>query len=252
MKKQFLIFATFTTIVLMSCSKEKMEEPQANQPEEFATAMSNSNRGGGSLANTLGRGLVGRFEFDGNLNDTTGQLAPGTPAYGNAMYGVDRKGIRNRAIRFDESYGVDIFGVPLDSNMSISFWMQYDITPGNYFLNVVEGQHSFSFQHRDNNKFQGSYWDLTTPANIVSKPLFNTWHHMAATRDNKTFKFYIDGNLVGSKPLATVGQLPYTSSDYWLGYGYNAGYKFWKGSLDDLRIYKRVLTTNEINTLAIY
>ena len=252
MKKKFLIFATLTSIVFMSCSKDQMEEPQANQPEEFATAMSNSNRGGGSLINSPGKDLLGRFEFDGNLNDTTRQLAPGTAVFGKAVYTADRKGNKNRALRFDERYGVDIKGVALDSNMSISFWMKYDMQPGDYFINIVEGQHSFSFQHRENNRFHVSYWDFNTPTSILSNPLFNSWHHMAATRDNKTLKFYIDGKLVGSTSLITGGAPPYNIQEFWLGYCYNAGFRFWKGNLDDLRIYKRVITANEVNILATY
>ena len=43
MKKQLLIFATITTIVFTSCSKEKIEAPQTNQPEEIASHSKTSN-----------------------------------------------------------------------------------------------------------------------------------------------------------------------------------------------------------------
>lgn len=246
MKKQLFILATITTIVFTSCSKEKIETPQTNQPEEIAGARGG---GGGIVSPSLDLGLVGRFEFDGNLDDKTGQLAPGTPVVGKPIYGGDRKGVRNSAITFDEKYGVIVNAVPLDSNMSISVWMKYDMTPGDYFINFVEGSHSFAFQHRDKNKFQGAYWNFTTPAFIISKPLVNTWHQLAATRDNNTYKFYIDGKLVGSTPILTAGAVPYSTTQYLLGFGYNAGYKYWKGSLDDLRIYNRVITATEVQAL---
>ena len=246
MKKQLLIFATITTIVFTSCSKEKIETPQTNQPEEIAGARGG---GGGIISPSLGMGLIGRFEFDGNLDDMTGQIKSGTPVAGTPIYGADRKGVRGRAISFNEKYGVLVNDVPLDSNMSISFWMKYDMTPEEYFINFVEGSSSFSFQHRDKNKFQGAYWNYTTPAYIISKPLLNTWHQMAATRDNNTYKFYIDGKLVGSTPIVTPGAVPATVNQYVLGFSYNAGYKYWKGSLDDLRIYNRVITATEVQAL---
>jgi len=246
MKKQFLIFAAITTIVFTSCSKEKIEAPQTNQPEEIAGARSG---GGGIISPSLGLGLIGRFEFDGNLDDITGQIKPGTPVAGTPIYGADRKGLRNSAISFNEKYGVIMNDVPLDSNMSISFWMKYDMTPGDYFITFVDGSHSFAFQHRDKNKFQGGYWNFTTPAFMISKPLVNTWHQMAATRDNNTFKFYIDGKFVGSTPILTPGVSPATISQYLLGFCYNAGYKYWKGSLDDLRIYNRVISATEVQAL---
>ena len=142
-----------------------------------------------------------------------------------------------------------MYDVPLDTNMSVSFWMKYDMTPKDYFLNIVEGSRSFSFQHRDNNKFQGGYWNFTTPASIISKPINNTWHHMVATKDNNSLRFYIDGNLVGSTAILTPGVDPITLSEYTLGYCYNAGYKYWRGSLDDLRIYKRVISATEVQAL---
>jgi hypothetical protein len=120
--------------------------------------------------------------------------------------------------------------------------MNYDMTPKDAAIFFVEGSQSFSFGHFDQNRFQGAYWNFTTPPYIMSKPLLNTWHHLAATRDNNTYKFYIDGKLVGSSPILTPGVGTITTSEYTLGYCYNAGYKYWKGSLDDLRIYKRVIS----------
>lgn len=246
MKKKFFVIATVAATVFMSCSKETIQEPQANAAEEIATA-----RGGGSLVNTLSKGLVGRFEFDGNLNDMTQQLAPGSSYIGKPVYATDRKGVRSSAINFDGTFGVNLAGVPLDSNSSVSFWMRSGTTITDYYIGFVEGQRSFSFLQRENNKFQGAFFSTGTPTYIVSNPLFNTWHHMAATRDNQTYKFYIDGKLVGSRsadPVDTVLSV----HEFWLGWTYNSGVKFWKGQLDDLRIYGRVLNSSEVATLATY
>ena len=246
MKKQLLIFATFTTIVFTSCSKEKIEAPQTNQPEEIAGARGG---GGGIIGTSLDMGLLGRFEFQGNLNDTTGQIKPGTPENGKPIYGVDRKGVRNSAITFNEKYGVIMTDVPLEPNMSVSFWMKYDMTITDAAISFVEGSRRFSFTHFDNNRFQGSYWNFTTPGYIMSKPLSNSWHHMTATRDINTYKFYIDGKLIGSSGIQTSTVDPLTMSEYTIGYCYNAGIKYWKGSLDDLRIYNRVLSATEVQAL---
>lgn len=247
MKKQILIFATITTIVFTSCSKDKIEAPQTSQPEEIAGARGG---GGGGIVNpSLSTGLLGRFEFDGNLNDTTNQLASGTPVDGKPIYGVDRKGVRNSAITFNEKYGVIMTDVPLEPNMSVSFWMKYDMTITDAAISFVEGSRRFAFTHFDNNKFQGSYWNFTTPGYIMSKPLSNSWHHMTATRDINTYKFYIDGKLIGSSAIQTSTVDPLTMSEYNIGYCFNAGYKYWKGSLDDLRIYKRVLSATEVQAL---
>ena len=72
---------------------------------------------------------------------------------------------------------------------------------------------------------------------------------MAATRDNNSLKFYIDGNLVGSSATPAGSAAALTASEYTIGYCFNAGYKYWKGSMDELRVYKRVISGNEITAL---
>ena len=70
---------------------------------------------------------------------------------------------------------------------------------------------------------------------------------MAATRDNNELKFYIDGILIGSAPTP-AGAGPYPAFDkYLLAHAFG---NFWKGSLDDLRFYSRVLSAAEVSTLA--
>jgi hypothetical protein len=246
MKKQLLIFAAITAIVFTSCSKEKIETPQTNQPEEIAGARGG---GGGVISTSLNMGLLGRFEFQGNLNDTTGQVKPGTPENGTPIYGADRKGVRNSAITFNEKYGVIMYDVPLEPNMSVSFWMKSDMVITDAAIAFVEGSRRFAFTHFDNNRFQGSYWNFNTPGYIISKPQSNSWHHMAATRDNSTYKFYIDGKLIGSSAIQTSTPDPITMSEYTIGYCFNAGYKYWKGSLDDLRIYNRVISATDVQAL---
>jgi hypothetical protein len=249
MKKQFLIFATLTTIVFISCSKEKIEEPQVNQFEEIAGAANSEAKGKGG--NPLDNGLLGRFEFDGNLNDKTTQLAPGVSTAGSVLYTTDRKGMANKAIKFNGAYGVNIAEVPLEANMSVSVWVKKDAAVLSTLTPFVEGLQSFSFaqvQHF----YQGAYYNemAGTSQTVVSGGIDGNWHHLAATRDGSSLKFYVDGIFVGSSP-SPAGSDPSTNfCDWILGYGYNSGFVYWHGGLDDLRIYNRVLTAVEIGKLS--
>ena len=248
MKKQLLIFTALATIVITSCSKETIEAPQANQPGETAGAMSTTNKGKGG--NTLDIGLLGRFEFDGNLDDKTDQLAPGISTVDRVIYTTDRKGNTNKAIKFNGAYGVNIYEVPMDSNMSVSVWVKKDVATLSSLTTFVEGLNSFSLA-QILPVYQAAYYNDApgTGQYVTSGAVDGTWHHLAATRDGNFLKFYIDGNLVGSSPTP-AGTVPPPINDWILGYGYNAGFVYWHGSLDDLRIYKRVLTTVEINKLS--
>lgn len=244
MKKQILIFATITTIVLTSCSKEKIETIETGGNEEIATAKSGS--GGSSL--TPEKGLLGRYEFNGNLKDTTGKLTNGVPTVNRVLYTTDRKGAAGKAIKFNGAYGVNIFGVPLDSNMSVSVWVKYDMLPTDYQRQMVTCPHSFSLSQVENT-FQAAHYYYGGGIVLGPLPVNNNWHHLAATFDGNNLKFYIDGVLqaMGSSAADSGPIVP--KSDYLLGYGYNAGYKYWMGSMDDLRFYKKILSDSEVQAL---
>lgn len=249
MKKQFLIFTTLAAIVIVSCSKQKIEVPQTSQPEEFAGVMSSANKGKGG--NPLDLGLLGRFEFDGNLNDKTNQLAPGVSTVGRVSYAADRKGNANSSIRFNGAYGINLYDVPLDANRSVSVWIKKDVTILPVTTGIVEGLYSFTFLQNIDAYHSGYFNEAAGTSQVVmGGSMDNNWHHLAATRDANILKFYIDGVLIGTSPTP-AGSVPPEIPDEWLlGYGYNSGYKYWYGRMDDLRIYNRVLTDVEINKLS--
>ena len=248
MKKQFLILAsTITTLVLISCGKEKIESPQPNSFEETATARKPG--GGGTFTPVSNRGLLGRFEFNKNLKDMTGKLPDGTSTASRVLYTEDRKGIANNAIRFNGAYGVDLLNVPsTPDGASISVWVKHDTVPSSGWLCAVFSFKGFILQ-QNYNVFAGSYYTgiFGVLPIVYSSAIDKTWHHMAATRDNNELKFYIDGVLIGTAPTP-AGAGPYPPAhNYALGYTMG---NYWKGSLDDLRFYERVLSADELNTLA--
>src|SRR5215510_5945452 len=123
MKKQFLFTAVIISGILFSCTKEKIETPADNVSETVPTA--NSQKGGGGGVN-LNKGLLGRFEFNNTLRDTTNQLADGTSTVRRVLFTTDRHDVSNRAVYFNAAYGVNIFNVPCTPDgASISFWIKH-------------------------------------------------------------------------------------------------------------------------------
>lgn len=245
MKKQLLILTTtFTIVVFVSCTKEKIETQQTNNFEEIPTA-----KGGNGFTPVSNKGLLGRFEFNNNLKDATGQLADGVSTVNRVLYTEDRKGQANRAIRFNEAYGVDIFNVPAAPDGTVSFWIKYDATMTPEWKTMLLNYTGFHVQQL-NSAFVCSHWNGSgmPDQNVWAWPVNDKWHHIAATHDNNELKFYIDGILIGSSPTPAGGG-PFPPLDnYLVGYGF--GTLFWKGSMDDLRFYERVLSADEVNTLA--
>lgn len=110
-----------------------------------------------------------------------------------------------------------------------------------------ETDNSWQLELRDTNKLSfsgGSTHYLETPANIAS----GAWRHVAGTWDGTRKRLYIDGALVAS----VDSSITYDTHLVYLGADQNNGNTvlYWNGTLDDLRIYNRVLSPAEIATLA--
>jgi hypothetical protein len=70
------------------------------------------------------------------------------------------------------------------------------------------------------------------------------WHHYAATYDGVEGKIYIDGVLDVTSP--GTGQINISTYDLYIGENSQATGRFFHGLLDDVRIYGRALTEDEI------
>jgi hypothetical protein len=250
MKKQIMILAAaFITAALFSCSKEKIKTNENSNNEEMV-AVDAKKPGGNGVPQVSNKGLLCRYEFNSNLKDTTGKLKDGESTANRILFTTDRKGNTNWAIHFNEAYGVNIFDVPIDDEMSISVWVKNKFYPEIFVTPFVEAAHSFAFSQLEN-MYQASYSvPFGFPSQyVISDPIDNDWHHLAATRDGISLKFYIDGNLIGTSPTP-AGAIPQVLTDmFQLGYGWNTDWKYWNGSMDDLRIYRRVLSASEVQTL---
>ncbi|MGH9980574.1 MAG: LamG domain-containing protein, partial [Nitrososphaeraceae archaeon] len=73
------------------------------------------------------------------------------------------------------------------------------------------------------------------------------WHYVLLTYDNKILKLYIDGVLADSK--ITSGAIPDNSGDQDFVIGGNSFLddKFFKGDLDEVRVWNRALNTDEVS-----
>lgn len=115
----------------------------------------------------------------------------------------------------------------------------------------MEGLFSFSFMQVIDAYNSGYYNEAAgTSQGVLGPSVDMNWHHVAATRDAVSMRFYIDGVLIGSSPTPAGSVPTEVVADWLLGYGYNLGYQYWYGRMDDLRIYNRVLTTVEIDKLS--
>jgi hypothetical protein len=73
----------------------------------------------------------------------------------------------------------------------------------------------------------------------------NTWTHLAVTYDGSTLRMFVNGVQVSSRAL--TGSMPATSSPLRIG-GNSVWGEYYRGLIDEVRIYNRALTGAEIQT----
>ena len=206
-------------------------------------------------------GLVGYWPFNGNANDESGNGNNGN--VNGATLTTDRNGVVNKAYSFNGTNNyIDIqhnSTLNLQDFLTISCWIKTtDILRPQYIINKSTGGTSDSWLF-DLNIYGNSATSgvlrmlcggITGAApmsnNIVSQT--NTWYNVTATYDKQNVKFYINGVLSNSVPLTS--QTPINTNIVRIGaphtpFTTNA----FGGSIDDVIIYNRALTQQEITTL---
>jgi hypothetical protein len=77
----------------------------------------------------------------------------------------------------------------------------------------------------------------------------NQWTHIAITYDNGSIKTYANGNLVHTySGSGSIGDQYPTQNDFRIG-GRQLNPQQFQGRIDEVRVYNRALTANEITTL---
>lgn len=203
--------------------------------------------------NVLTDDLTVYIPFAGEVKDLTGFAVP--VLFGSTHYVTDRTGNLNGAISFDTNDLTSRIEVPIsDSNMidigqafSVSLWFKrQDTNPAGMYEGLFEGQ---NFALKLGNTipeqkgpvifYQGnaSLFDFSWVADGFGTDT-NNWHHFVVTYNGETaLTLYRDGeyvNQMGATELSILGMV--------LGGNF-------KGYLDDLRVYKKALEMDEIQTL---
>lgn len=205
-------------------------------------------------------GLVAWYPFNGNANDESGNGNNGT-VNGTASLTTDRFGNANKSYSFhgltSEYINVkSANNLKLQNTLSISVWIYMD---GGYYnpriLDMGNGGNS--------GYFISVYGTSNTSRNIVgvftdgnghgTSTSFTvtalTWHHIVFTVDlASNAKLYVDGELKSSS-IGTVVNTAVYSTDLNIGRMTHSAYDAWGGKLDDIGIWNRALTQEEVTTL---
>jgi len=195
---------------------------------------------------------VALYRFEGNANDDGGNYNGSWT--GNEQYDVGKFG---QAAKFDGSSRIEV-PVPTSSltNITYSFWLYYTSYGSGTDVSLVD-------EIDENNgalgalsvEFNGDKIEIgcgdgsSTNVYQASVPTTNEWHHVVGILDwdNKKLKLYIDTVLVASGDI-TLSSLNALDSIKIGGNKYSNN-NYITGLVDQLRIFNRALTDEEVQIL---
>jgi hypothetical protein len=211
----------------------------------------------GSVPFDLDFGLVAFYPFNGNPMDESGNQNNGT-VNGNVELTTGRKNESNGAYSFSGE-PFNYIEIPHNSNLNLddftlNAWVYTDSDFANgYILN--KGRDIVNGTYRLGVNFVGAtvQYGSTNGAGISQIPSINTWHMITGVVSGNNAKLYVDGVLAKEETLASnftcTDSSPLTiGMHYYPGVPSSWAYPY-KGKLDDIKIYNRPISENEIQLL---
>lgn len=217
-------------------------------------------------------GLVAYYPFNGNANDVSGHGNNGTPM-DNVTLTMGVHGDANGAYQFGGTDNPGHIHIPNSESLVIndgwSFatyikptsyngmngWGEPDQYGGHAIMGKSHDQHGFSIQYeiteetlRTKIGHWGDEWEADA---TVSGKFLNHWTHIAYTySSNSGFCVYINGEMVCRSDKTPDFSVANTQ-DYYLG-KYDDFWYPMNGIMDEVAIYKRALTADEVRQMAQY
>lgn len=206
--------------------------------------------------------LISWYPFNGNANDLSSNSNNGT--VNGATLTNDRFGNANKAYSFNGSSNSVTFAsnasLEPSNKLTVSVWAKPNgmgianfphLLTKRYCLNsCLNGYNSYAIHYGADT---GYAFVLETDSGGVEVSfgaksyMFNQWTHLVATYDGTTINVYRNDTLVTTK--SHKGNIKYNSSlPLTIGYS-SVNAQYYQGSLDDIGIWCRVLTSAEIKQL---
>ncbi len=206
-------------------------------------------------------GLVAHYTLDGHGRDASGMGNHGT--VNGAVATADRFGNRGGALLFDgDDYVEAPHSASLDCERAVSLtvWAQSSVAMARYMADGVIAQKGFASEeayglswHTATQSMIGIYrnhweWDTDHYADLDGglhsyEPLDTAWHFWAIVFDSQVLTMYRDGWVVGR-----IAAYPGTLADSPLRIGAQSKSlaRYWRGAIDEVRVYNRPLSLEEL------
>ncbi len=194
------------------------------------------------------------------LNEASGtSAADETRANNGDIYGANHvSGKYNQALNFDSDTNANALWVDsgesaeriivpsttlgtASNQLTLAGWIKLGSTGQGHSL--IEKWDSYGLRV-ETNQITVQLWGITyfqAPVNLSR----NEWHQVTATYDGSLVKIYLNGQLIGQTQAS--GTIPTGTNQAWIGANYGGGQL--TGAVDEVGIFDRVLSQNEIASL---
>ncbi len=195
-------------------------------------------------------GLIAWYPFNGNANDESGNENNGTVS--GAFLSADRLNDTNKAYTFNGASSITLGKNSnlAPKNISVSTWIRIQ-SLGNEQITILRARFSGYHLYIENNG--KAYVNIHTSGNngnVVSQNRLDDqkWHNVVFSFFNQKLSLYIDGVLQQSD--SDVGpEIVYQLTGVSIGKDGDADKWFFNGQIDDVAIWNRGLTTEEISKI---
>ena len=210
----------------------------------------------------ISKGLIAHYPFNGNANDAGPHNLNGT-VHGAALT-EDRKNRRNAAYYFDGTDNIEVANDTLlnfDNDFTLVAWINMAEAKrmGSRIIDKQVGSTNYGFlldtytaDYTGNGVrlFVGEAWKYKANSTLS----LNQWHMIVGTYKDGVGKIYIDGVLNAEATSSTITRIVTAKTPMRFGFdtSVRTGQDFddsFIGKIDDIRIYRRVLSQKEIASL---
>ena len=198
------------------------------------------------VARSADPGLVAWYRFDGDASDSSGNNLHGTEV-GDPTY---EAGVFGQAISLDgDGDYVDCGLAPkfdITEFITFTYWIKVVAFDKSWNTVLSRGDDSWRSSRAGTNNFMeaavggtsGNYTYGVTPVDD------GEWHHVGWVYDGTMNYLYVDGEVDATEENS--GQITVSSYPLYIGDNSQATGRFWTGLIDDVMIYNRALTQEEV------
>jgi len=194
-------------------------------------------------------GLVAWYRFDGDADDSSGNNLHGTEM-GDPTY---EAGVFGQAINLDGDGDYVDCGDPTEFDITdfitFTYWIKVTAFDRGWNTVLARGDDSWRSSRAGTNNFMeaavggtaGNYTYGVTPVDD------GEWHHIGWVYDGTMNYLYLDGEIDATEDNS--GQITVSSYPLYIGTNSQHTDRFWNGLIDDVMIYNRALSQEEVQAV---